>query len=218
VTAPRPVTPSTFAPDAPANADLPLVPQPSPGRESVAFDLPGVLVGTAEYAEGPTGCTVVHVAAGARTAVDARGGAVGMRGGHEFNHAICLAGGSVYELAAAAGVGAELLARRQNRVNWDELQLVSGAVVYDFSTRDNAIHPDVELGRAALRNAREGLFPVVRCGAGASTSVGKMDVPRAEFAGQGAAFRTAGEIKILFATVLNAVGVVVDRDGTIVRP
>jgi L-aminopeptidase/D-esterase-like protein len=211
------VTPSTFAPDAPANADLPLVPQLSPGRESVAFDLPGVFVGTAEYAEGPTGCTVVHVPAGARTAVDARGGAVGMSGGYEFNHAICLAGGSVYGLAAAAGVGAELLARRRNRVNWEELQLVSGAVVYDFSTRDNAIHPDAELGRAALRNAQEGLFPVGRCGAGASTSVGKVDVPRAEFAGQGAAFGTVGEIKILFATVLNAVGVVVDRAGTIVR-
>jgi L-aminopeptidase/D-esterase-like protein len=214
---PRPVTPSTFAPDAPANADLPLVPQPSPGRESVAFDLPGVLVGTAEYAEGPTGCTVVHVPAGARTAVDARGGAVGMSGGYEFNHAICLAGGSVYGLAAAAGVSAELLARRRNRVNWDELQLVSGAVVYDFSTRDNAIHPDAELGRAALRNAQKGLFPVGRCGAGVSTSVGKVDVPRAEHAGQGAAFLAVGEIKVMFATVLNAVGVVVDRAGTIVR-
>jgi L-aminopeptidase/D-esterase-like protein len=217
VTEPRLVTPSTFAVDVPANPDLPLVPQPSPGRDSVAFDLPGVLVGTAEYAEGPTGCTVVHVPAGARTAVDARGGAVGLIGGYGFNHAICLAGGSVYGLAAAAGVSAELLARRRNRVKWDELQLVSGAVVYDFSTRDNAVHPDAELGRAALRNAGEGLFPVGRCGAGASTSVGKVDAPRAELAGQGAAFRAVGEIKILFATVLNAVGVIVDREGTIVR-
>jgi 6-aminohexanoate-oligomer endohydrolase len=217
VTAPRLVTPSTFAADAAANGDLPLVPRPSPGRDAVPFDLPGVLVGTAEFTEGPTGCTVVHIPAGARTAVDARGGAVGLTGGYEFNHAICLAGGSVYGLAAAAGVSAELLARRRNRVNWDELQLVSGAVVYDFSTRDNAVHPDAELGRAGLRNAREGLFPVGRCGAGASSSVGKVDIPRSEYAGQGAAFRTVGDAKILFATVLNAVGVVVDRAGTIVR-
>jgi 6-aminohexanoate-oligomer endohydrolase len=214
---PRPVTPSAFAADVPGNPDLPLAPQPSPGRGSVPFDLPGVLVGTAEYAEGPTGCTVVHVPAGARTAVDARGGAVGLSGGYDFNHAICLAGGSVYGLEAAAGVSADLLTRRQNRTKWDELQVVSGAVVYDFSPRDNAVYPDAALGRAALRNAREGAFPVGRCGAGRSATVGKVEPDRAEFAGQGAAFGVFGAVKVLVATVLNAVGVVVDRDGTIVR-
>lgn len=214
---PRLATVSAFAPDVPANGDLPLTPRPSPGRAAVPFDLPGVFVGTAEYTEGPTGCTVVYVPAGARTAVDARGGAVGMTGGYEFNHAICLAGGSVYGLSAAAGVSAELLARRQNRTKWDELQLVSGAVVYDFSSRETAIHPDPELGRAALRNAVEGAFPVGRCGAGRSATVGKVDNARAEYGGQGAAFRSVGGIKILVATVLNAVGVVVDRSGTIVR-
>ncbi|MFC4113315.1 P1 family peptidase [Nonomuraea zeae] len=209
--------PSAFAPGVPRNADLPLTPQPSPGRGSVAFDLPGVFVGTAEYGEGPTGCTVIHLPAGARTAVDARGGAVGMSGGYDFNHAICLAGGSVYGLAAAAGVSDELLARRDNRTKWDELQLVSGAVIYDFSTRDTAVYPDAELGRAALRNAVEGEFPVGRCGAGRTASAGKVDFGRAEFAGQGAAFGTFGEAKVLVATVVNSVGAVVDRQGRVVR-
>ncbi|TDE49772.1 peptidase S58 family protein [Nonomuraea mesophila] len=201
----------------PRNADLPLTPQPSPGRGSVPFDLPGVHVGTAEYGEGPTGCTVIHVPAGARTAVDARGGAVGMSGGYDFNHAVCLAGGSVYGLAAATGVSDELLARRENRTRWDDLQLVSGAVIYDFSCRDSAVYPDAELGRAALRGAREGLFPVGRCGAGRTASAGKVEFGRAEFAGQGAAFGAFGEAKVLVATVVNAVGAVVDRNGTIVR-
>ncbi|MFI7125008.1 P1 family peptidase [Nonomuraea sp. NPDC050153] len=214
---PRLATPSSFAPGVPRNADLPLTPQASPGRGSVAFDLPGVLVGTAEYAEGPTGCTVIHVPAGARTAVDARGGAVGVSGGYDFNHAICFAGGSVYGLAAAAGVSDELLARRDNRTRWDDLQLVSGAVIYDFSARDTAVYPDGELGRAALRNAVEGEFPVGRCGAGRTASAGKVDFGRAEFAGQGAAFGTFGEAKVLVATVVNAVGAVVDRQGGIVR-
>lgn len=214
---PRLAAPSAFAPGVPRNADLPLTPQPSPGRGSVAFDLPGVRVGTAEYAEGPTGCTVIHLPAGARTAVDARGGAVGMSGGYEFNHAICLAGGSVYGLAAAAGVSDELLARRNNQTKWDELQLVSGAVIYDFSCRDTAVYPDGELGRAALRAAVEGEFPVGRCGAGRTASAGKVEFGRAEFAGQGAAFGTFGEAKVLVATVVNAVGAVVDRDGRIVR-
>ncbi|MCG5218383.1 P1 family peptidase [Streptosporangium soli] len=208
---------SAFAPDVAANAGTPLKPQPSPGRGSVRFDFPGVLVGTAEYGEGPTGCTVVHVPAGARTAVDARGGAVGLSGGYDFNHAICLAGGSVYGLGAAAGVGEELLARTRNRVRWDHLCLVSGAVIYDFSARDNAIHPDAELGRAALRGAVEGEFPVGRCGAGRSATAGKTDFARAEFTGQGAAFATFGEVKVLVATVVNSVGVVVDRDGSVVR-
>jgi 6-aminohexanoate-oligomer endohydrolase len=214
---PRLATPSAFAPGVPRNADLPLTPQASPGRGSVAFDLPGVLVGTAEYVEGPTGCTVIHVPAGARTAVDARGGAVGMSGGYDYNHAICFAGGSVYGLAAAAGVSDELLARRDNRTRWDDLQLVSGAVIYDFSARETAVYPDGELGRAALRNAVEGEFPVGRCGAGRTASAGKVDFGRAEFAGQGAAFGTFGEAKVLVATVVNAVGAVVDRQGGIVR-
>jgi L-aminopeptidase/D-esterase-like protein len=208
---------SAFAAGVPGNSDLPLTPQPSPGRGSVAFDLPGVFVGTAEYGEGPTGCTVVHVPAGARTAVDARGGAVGLSGGYDYNHAICLTGGSVYGMSAVAGVSEELLARRSNQTKWDELQLVSGAVIYDFSTRDNAVHPDGPLGRAALRAAVEGEFPVGRCGAGRSASAGKVDFARAEFAGQGAAFGTFGAVKVLVATVVNSVGVVVGRDGTILR-
>ncbi|MEU8103691.1 P1 family peptidase [Nonomuraea muscovyensis] len=208
---------SAFATGVPGNADLPLTPQPSPGRGSLAFDLPGVFVGTAEYGEGPTGCTVVHIPAGARTAVDARGGAVGMSGGYDFNHAVCLAGGSVYGLAAAAGVSQELLARRGNQVRWDELQLVSGAVIYDFSARDNAVHPDAELGRAALRAAREGEFPVGRCGAGIGATAGKVDFGRAEWAGQGAAFGTFGTARVLVATVINSVGVVVGRDGAVLR-
>ncbi|GAB3468545.1 P1 family peptidase [Actinophytocola sediminis] len=214
---PRLARRSAFAPGAVTNDDLPLVPQPSPGRDTVAFDLPGVYVGTAEYAEGPTGCTVIHLPQGARTAVDARGGAVGLSGGYEFHHAIVLAGGSVYGLEAAAGVSTELLHRVENRTHWAALQHVSGAVVYDFSTRETAISPDTALGRAALNNAVEGRFPVGRCGAGRSASVGKIDFSRAEFAGQGAAFGTFGEAKVLVATVVNAVGVIVDRDGRVVR-
>jgi 6-aminohexanoate-oligomer endohydrolase len=208
---------SQFAAGALTNDDVPLTPQPSPGRASVPFDFPGVHVGIAEYAEGPTGCTVLHFPDGVRTAIDARGGAVGLSGGYPFHHAIVLAGGSVYGLEAAAGVSTELLHRADNRTHWDALQLVSGAVIYDFSPRDTAITPDAALGRAALRNARTGEFPVGRCGAGRTASVGKIDFGRAEFSGQGAAFATFGEAKVLVATVVNAIGVVVNRKGEIVR-
>ncbi|WP_207782332.1 P1 family peptidase [Phytoactinopolyspora limicola] len=208
---------SAFAAGGLTNTDTALAPQVSPGRGNVEFDLPGVLVGTAEYAEGPTGCTVVLVPDGARTAVDARGGAVGLGGGYDVNHAICLAGGSVHGLGAAAGVTDELMERHQRQTRWTELRLVSGAVIYDFSCRDNAIVPDATLGRAAVRQAVPGVVPVGRCGAGRSATVGKVNFGRAEFAGQGAAFAAVGDVRVLVVTVPNAIGVVVDRAGTVVR-
>lgn len=200
------------------NEDFDLTPKASPGHRTVEFDFPGVEVGTAEYSEGPTGVTVVSVPAGARMSIDSRGGAIGLTyGADEYTHAVCLAGGSLYGLGAAPGVARELLRRKRNDVGWDHLQCVAGAIIYDFSARDNSVCPDEELGRAALRAAGPGRFPVGRCGAGATASVGKIDYARCEFAGQGAAFRQIGDIKILAATVVNAVGVIVDRDGKVVR-
>lgn len=207
----------TFGPSR-SNDDHALRPVTDPGDRIVEFDFPGVEVGTAEYAEGPTGATVVHVPAGARMSIDARGGAIGLTyGGDNYAHAICLAGGSLYGLGAAPGVATELLRRKENNAGWEHLQCVAGAIIYDFAARDNAVFPDAALGRAALLAARPGRFPVGRRGAGASASVGKVEAARCEFAGQGAAFRQIGDVKILAATVVNAVGVIVDRDGTVVR-
>src|ERR1700704_2216847 len=79
---------------------------------TLTFDFPGLEIGVAEYDEGPTGCTVFCFPAGALTAIDVRGGAVGSSGNFEWNHAICLAGGSLYGLEAASGAAAELFARR----------------------------------------------------------------------------------------------------------
>ncbi|MGV9311892.1 P1 family peptidase [Streptomyces sp. NPDC003691] len=202
----------------PGNDDIRPEPRTGGHQRVVTYDFPGVEVGTADYAEGPTGVTVVHVPAGARMAIDDRGGAIGLTyGADAFAHAVCLAGGSLYGLGAAPGVANELLARVGNDVNWHRLQCVAGAIIYDFSARSNAVAPDAALGRAALRAARHGEFPVGRCGAGASASVGKVEYSRTEFAGQGAAFRQIGDIRILAATVINAVGVIVDRDGTVLR-
>lgn len=216
-TEPRLVPPPRRGPRA-TNDDFELVPQPSPGRGAVPFDFPGVEVGTAEYVEGPTGVTVVHVPAGARMAIDERGGAIGLVSSDKhYAHAVCLAGGSVYGLAAAAGVNDEILARRDGSTDWDALALVSGAIIFDFTARETAVSPDEQLGRAALRWAEPGRFPTGQCGAGRTASVGKLDWARCEYAGQGAAFRQIGDVRILAATVVNAVGVVVDRDGAVVR-
>jgi L-aminopeptidase/D-esterase-like protein len=182
------------------------------------FDFPGLSIGVAEYDEGPTGCTVFRFENGASVATDLRGGSPGTIGGYDWVNAICLAGGSLLGLEASTGVVAELLAERDYQVSWMEMPVVSGAIVFDFGRRDNAIYPDKELGRAALRAAREGVFPLGPRGAGRSATVGKtFEYGQGEPAGQGGAFRELGETKLAVFTVVNAVGAIVDRDGTVVR-
>jgi 6-aminohexanoate-oligomer endohydrolase len=186
---------------------------------SLAYDFPAVEVGIAEYAAGPTGCTVFHFPAGVLTAVDIRGGSPGTTGAeYSFVNAICLAGGSLYGLEAASGVAAELFARRNYSSQWDEIATVAGAIIYDFGGRANAIYPDKALGRAALRAATTGRFPLGRRGAGISATVGKgLDFLAGEPGGQGAAVRSVSGVRLAVFSVVNAVGAIVNRRGEVVR-
>ncbi len=147
--------------------------------------------------------------------MDIRGGATGVIGDYGFVHAIALAGGSLFGLEAASGVTAELLAQGGYNVHWSAIPLVSGGIVYDFGPRENSIYPDVRLGRVALQNARAGQFPLGARGAGASVTVGTGLT--AETSGQGAAFRDFDGLKIFVCTVVNAVGVVFDRQGQVIQ-
>jgi L-aminopeptidase/D-esterase-like protein len=201
-----------------SNDTAELVPRTSFDGPELRFDFPGLEVGAAEYDEGPTGCTVFSVPAGAAASIDVRGSSPGVTGaGYDLVHAICLAGGSVYGLEAAAGVAAELFARRDYRTGWLEIPLVTGAIIFDWGRRDNAVYPDKELGRAALRAARPGVFPLGPRGAGRSATAGKLFAyEEGEPAGQGAAFRQVGETRIAVFTVVNAIGAIVDRDGEVV--
>ncbi|MDQ3514112.1 MAG: P1 family peptidase [Chloroflexota bacterium] len=202
----------------PTNDDLALEPVIPAGGKRLALDFPGLEIGVAEYAEGPTGCTVIHVPDGAILAVDVRGGSPAWVGDYGWTHAVCLAGGSIHGLEAVAGVTAELFARRDHATGWDQLGLASGAIIYDYRPRDNAIYPDKALGRAALRAAAPGSFPLGRRGAGISATVGKgSPIASHEPSGQGAATLTEGPLRIAFFTVVNAVGAVVDRSGRVVR-
>ncbi len=186
--------------------------------DTLNFDFPGFKIGVAEYREGPTGCTVFVFPEGAPTAIDIRGGTPGTIGSHPWNHAVCLAGGSFYGLEAATGVAAELFDNMEYACGFNDIARVSGAVIYDFTPRDNVIYPDKLLGRAATRSARSGVFPVGARGAGCSATVGKgLDWRNAEPSGQGGAFRQMGPTKIAAFTVVSAMGVIVDRQGNVVR-
>ena len=151
-------------------------------------------------------------------AVDIRGGAPGvLQHPWHYYDAICFAGGSLYGLEAASGVAAELLAQREYAVSFTTIASVGAAIIYDFS-RKNSVYPDKALGRAALRAARSGQFPLGACGAGASATVGKgVRFAYRELAGQGGAFRQLGPTKLAVFTVVNAIGAIVNRQGQVVR-
>lgn len=191
---------------------------PIPSRQ-VPFDFPGVTVGVAEYDEGPTGCTVVVFERMARVSIDVRHGMPGaFNPAARFVDAICLAGGSIMGLSASAGVAEGLYDGRGR----DPLlqPIVSGGVLYDLAVPDRAgaVYPDAALGRAAVGAAVGEHVPVGAVGAGRSATCGKLGVEGwGERGGQGAAFATVDGVRILVLVVVNSLGVIVDRDGRIVR-
>jgi L-aminopeptidase/D-esterase-like protein len=192
----------------------PVIPEEGPVLE---FDFPGLRIGVAEYAEGPTGCTVFLFDRLARTAVDLRGGSIGSLGNKELNHAICLAGGSSYGLQASTGVAAELFAQRGHSREFEEIAAVSGSIIYDFRARDNAVIPDVALGRAAVRAAVAGRFPLGARGAGCSAVCGRGPEQKGrQHSGQGGAFRQVGPTRIAAFSVVNSLGGICDRNGQVV--
>jgi 6-aminohexanoate-oligomer endohydrolase len=157
-------------------------------------------------------------------AVDCRGGAAAtsltdlLRLNYDkYIDGIVFAGGSAYGLEAASGVSASLLKSGLASTRWDRVAIVPGAVVYDFRGRENAVYPDWHLGATALESAREGRFPLGAHGAGRFVHCGKLLGEKyMERAGQGAACAQFGITKIAVFTVVNAVGCVVDRSGTVV--
>lgn len=179
-------------------------------------DFPGLELGVAEYREGPTGCTVFHFPEVASLHIDVRGGSPGINGEHlTVTNAICFAGGSLYGLEASTGVAAELFAKRGYSTKWMDIALVSGAIIFDYGVRANAIYPDKELGRAAVRALRRDRFPLGPHGAGSSATAGHGRT--AELSGQGGALRSVGAAHVAVFTVVNAYGAIVDRAGNVVR-
>jgi 6-aminohexanoate-oligomer endohydrolase len=221
-TEPRKDDPAT----APGKKLIPKTPSEGP---AVEFDFPSLRIGVAEYEEGPTGTTVFYFPKRVFAVVDARGGAPGtlmtdaIRFGYDDTDAprvdaICFAGGSCYGLEAATGVMAELLLLRGSSNQRQDIAFVPGAIVFDFNHRANAIAPDKELGRAAFKAAKPGRFLLGPRGAGRFVHVGGYFGPEyRERSGQGGAFRQVGPTKIAVFTVVNSVGAIVDRQGTVVR-
>lgn len=208
---------STTSPPAPRPLDF--------GLTAVA----GLRVGHATMAGRPTGCTVVLADGGAVAGVDVRGGAPGSRElalldpaqTVEQVHAVVLAGGSAFGLAAADGVVRWLDGRGVGfPTGGGPVPIVPSVILYDLEVGGRPdIRPDADCGRRACEAATDG--PVVEgsVGAGAGATVGKMlGSARAMRGGLGvAALRSPDGYTVAALVAVNALGDVVDpRDGRLI--
>jgi L-aminopeptidase/D-esterase-like protein len=207
-----------------ASQDL-LVPDTAIHGRTLTFNWPAVQIGIGSYEDGPTGMTVFRFPNRVSAAVDVRGGAPGtvntdiLRLGYEgpFMDAIVLAGGSTPGEESITSVMGALMDAGTHNGGWDTLPTVAGAIIYDYRDhRLSDIYPDKRLALAALNDLRPGVFPLGAQGAGRAAGQGSL-FDCAAHSGQGGAFRQIGEIKIAAFTVVNALGVVTDRAGHIVK-
>ncbi|MFQ5744814.1 MAG: P1 family peptidase [Acidobacteriota bacterium] len=143
----------------------------------------GLRVGHHTRDDRPTGCTVVLAEAGAVAGVDVRGAAPGTRETDLLRpqatvgkvHAICLAGGSAFGLAAADGV-MEFLRRRGVGFPTANgpVPIVPAAILYDLGVGGGTSHPDADDGTAACAAASTVTPDEGNVGAGAGATVGKI--------------------------------------------
>jgi len=183
--------------------------------------VPGIRVGHAADLEGLTGCTVILCEKGAVGGVDQRGGAPGTRETDLLRpmhlvqevHAVLLAGGSAYGLAAADGVMRYL---EEQNVGFDarvaKVPIVPAAILFDLDLGDANARPDEAMGYAACQAASDGPVAEGNAGAGTGAKVGGITGPgRAMKSGLGsAAVSLGGGLVVGALVVVNPFGDVVD--------
>lgn len=183
--------------------------------------VPGIRVGHWTDAAAMTGCTVVVLPEPNRAAVEVRGAGPGtretdlLRPGMQVEqiHAILLAGGSAFGLAAADGVMRGLAADgRGHPTPAGPVPIVPAAVVFDLLVGDGSVRPGPTEGEAAYRAAGEGPVAAGLVGAGTGTTVAKWRgsmVP----GGLGSACVRWGELVVGALVVANGVGDVFTLTG-----
>lgn len=184
-------------------------------------DVPGIEVGHAQDLEALTGCTVILCRDGATAGVDVRGGAPGTRETDLLSptnlvqqvHAVLLAGGSAFGLAAADGVMRYL---EEQKIGYEtgfaRVPIVPAAILYDLGVGRADIRPDAAMGYAACEDASARKVKEGSVGAGTGASVGKILGPKQPAkAGVGSASIHIGNGVVVGAIVaVNAFGDVHD--------
>lgn len=184
-------------------------------------DIPGLRVGHWTDRSAGTGCTVILCPQGAVAGVDVRGGAPGTRELAlldptclvERVHAVLLAGGSAFGLAAADGVMRWLEEQGYGfDVGVGRVPIVPAAILFDLPIGRPDVRPDAVAGYTACQAADGG--PVIEgsVGAGTGATIGKLlGIRYATKGGVGTAARSFERGLVVAAlAVVNALGDVVD--------
>ncbi len=189
-------------------------------------DVAGLAVGHFTEMRRPTGCTVVLCPEGAVCGVDVRGGAPGTRETDLLKsenvvqqvHAVLLTGGSAFGLDAATGVMRWLEEHGHGlAVGSTRVPIVPAAVLFDLWLGDARIRPDAAAGYAACVAASRDAPAQGGVGAGAGATVGKLfGIERAMRGGIGTASLRVGEVTVAALVAVNAIGDVVDADGSVI--
>jgi L-aminopeptidase/D-esterase-like protein len=197
-------------------------------KHGVSNDMAGLRVGHATHATHRTGCTVFLCPPNTVGSVDVRGPAPGSRETAlleldkpiEEVDAIVLTGGSAFGLATADGVMRYLAEKGIG--HWTPIRpipIVPAAVVYDLFMTNGEALPDAAMGYAACLAAKQSdVIAQGNVGAGAGVTVGKWggfasSTPMK--GGFGVAREVMGGVVVCAAAVVNAVGDVVNADGTV---
>ena len=192
--------------------------------------IPGIRVGHAADPVALTGCTVIlcdgPAGLGAVGGVDQRGGAPGTRETDLLRplhlvrhvHAVLLAGGSAFGLAAADGVMRYLYERG---VGFDagvaRVPIVPAAILFDLAVGRPDVFPDAPMGYAACLAATDAPVIEGRVGVGAGCTAGKaLGSGRASPAGLGSvAVELSNGLVVGALVAVNPFGDVVGADGRI---
>jgi L-aminopeptidase/D-esterase-like protein len=181
----------------------------------------GVSVGHFTDEVGRTGCTVVLAPGGAVAGVDVRGAAAGTLNTEalrpatviEVGHAVLLTGGSVYGLAAAAGV-LRYLEERGVGLPLGSVRIpgVSGAVIFDLLVGDPGARPGPDAGYAACAAATDTpSLGAVGAGTGATVAKGGTGAETRR-GGVGIACSEVGGATVAAIVVANSVGGIWDDE------
>jgi L-aminopeptidase/D-esterase-like protein len=184
----------------------------------------GFAIGHWADTDGMTGCTVVLCPAKTVGGCDVRGNSPGSRElallasekSMQEVHAVLLAGGSAFGLAAADGVMRYLEEQgRGYQTPWGKVPIVPSAVVFDLNIGSPDARPNAESGYQACRSAGEetGSGSI---GAGVGATVGKWAGMETWMrGGLGMAEVSHGTLRVAALAVVNAVGDVLDEEGRV---
>ena len=187
-------------------------------------DVEGIKVGHWTDDVALTGCTVVLPPKGTVASCEVRGGAPGTRGTDmlqpgtllEEAHAIVLTGGSAFGLATAGGVERYLEERGiGSEIGPVIVPSVAAAVIFDLGVGDPTRRPGAEEGYAACVAVSTDV-PEGRIGAGTGATVAKLWGPtRGVPGGLGTWAVRDGDLVVGALFVVNAVGEIVEEDGSV---